>query len=101
MNKQQRWETVKIHELCFCCLEEGHKVVECSWGSICNIDGCLKKHNRMLHNANQEGEFDQNLAHQSKISLIEGEENRIHHLWQQNVKSWGVFHSLWKMGVKV
>ena len=29
MSKQQRCETGKIHELCFCCLEEGHKVVEC------------------------------------------------------------------------
>ena len=33
INKQQRWETVKIHELCFCCLEEDPKVEECSWGS--------------------------------------------------------------------
>ena len=30
MSKQQRWETVKTHEFCFCCLEEGHKVIECS-----------------------------------------------------------------------
>ena len=28
LNKQQRWETVKNHELCFSCLEEGHKVAE-------------------------------------------------------------------------
>ena len=34
MNKQQRWETVKIHELCFCCLEEGYKGVECSWSQL-------------------------------------------------------------------
>ena len=63
-NKQQRWETVKVHKLCFCCLEEGHKVVECSWRSACNIDECLKKHNRMLHNANQEDELKQNSAQQ-------------------------------------
>ena len=30
MSKQQRWETEKIHELCFCCLDEGHKVAKCS-----------------------------------------------------------------------
>ena len=30
INQQQRWETVKNHELSFCCLEEGHKVVEYS-----------------------------------------------------------------------
>ena len=57
MNKQQRWETVKIHKLSFCCLE-GHKVAKCSWGSACNIDGCLKKRNRILHSANQEDELE-------------------------------------------
>ena len=76
MSKQQRWETVKIHELCFCCLEEGHNVVECRWGSTCNIDGCLKKHNRMLQSANHEDESEQNPARQSKISLMEGEEQQ-------------------------
>ena len=76
MSKQQRWETVKIYELCFCCLEDGHKVVECRWGSTCNIDGCLKKHNRMLHSANQKDELEQNPVVQSKISLMEGEEQR-------------------------
>ena len=30
MNNQQRWETVKIHEFCFRCFEEGHKVAKCS-----------------------------------------------------------------------
>ena len=74
MNKQQRWETVKIDKLCFCCLEEGHKVSKCNWGSACNIDGCLKKRNRMLQSANQEDELEQNSAQQSKISLMEGEE---------------------------
>ena len=76
MSKQQRWEMVKIQELCFCCLEEGHKDVECSWGSTCNILGCLKKHNRMLHSANQEDELEHNPVRQSKISLMEGEEQQ-------------------------
>ena len=69
MNKQQRNGS-------FCCLEEGHKVAKCSWGSACNIDGCLKKCNRMLHSANQEDELEQNSAQQSKISLKEGEEQQ-------------------------
>ena len=86
MNKQQRWETVKTHELCFCCLEESHKVAECSCRSTCNINECLKKHNRMLHNASQDDELDWNLAHQSKISLMEREKQQ-NHLWQQDVKS--------------
>ena len=40
MSKQQRWDTAKTHKLCFCCLEEGHKVVERSGGSTFNIDCC-------------------------------------------------------------
>ena len=76
MSKQQNWEAIKIHELCFYCLEEGHKVVECSWGSTCNIDVCLKKHNSMLHSANQEDELEQNPVSQSKMSLMEEEEQQ-------------------------
>ena len=76
LSKKQRWKTVKIHELCFCCLAEGHKVVECSWGSTCNIFGCLKKHSRMLHSADQEDELEHNPTCQSKISLMEGEEQQ-------------------------
>ena len=76
MSKQQRWVTVKIHEFCFCCLEEGYKVVECRWGSNCNIEGCLKTHNRMFHSASQEDELEQNSVRQSKISLMEGEEQQ-------------------------
>ena len=76
MSKKQRWKTVKIHEFCFCCLAEGHKVVECSWGSTCNIFGCLKKHSRMLHSADQEDELEHNPTCQSKISLMEGEEQQ-------------------------
>ena len=40
----------------------------------------------MLHNANQDDELDRNLAHQSKISLMEREKQQ-NHLWQQDVKS--------------
>ena len=89
MSKQQRWETVKIHELCFCCLEEDHKVVKCRWRSTCNIDGCLKKHNRMLDSANHEDELQQNPVPISKTSLMEGEE-------QQNTSFMGTEYQ--KMG---
>ena len=34
----------KNSRIVLCCLEEGHKVVESSQGSTCNIDKCLKKH---------------------------------------------------------
>ena len=76
INKQERWETVKIHELCFCCLEEGRKVPKCSWRSACNINACLKRHNRMLHSVNQEDELEQNSLQQSRKSLMEGEEQQ-------------------------
>ena len=60
MSKQQRWENVKIRELCFCCLEERQKVPECRWGSTCNIDGCLIKRNKMLRSANWQDVLEQN-----------------------------------------
>ena len=106
INKRQRWETVEILQLCFCCLEEGHKVAECSWVSPCNIDKCLKMHNRMLHSANQEDELEQDSGQQSKISLMEGEEQQNTSYMATECQYWGVFHCgqcqiLWKMGVKV
>ena len=64
MNKQQKWKTVKIHELCFRYLEEGHKVAKCGWGLVCNINKYLKKHNIMLHIANQEDKIEQNSVQQ-------------------------------------
>ena len=60
-----------------CCLQEGHKVVGCGWESTCNIDGSLKNYSRMLHGANEEDDLEQNSGHQSKLSLIKGEENQI------------------------
>ena len=74
-SKQQTWETVKTPELCFCCFE-GHKVAKCSWGSTFDIDGYLKKNNRMSHSANQEDKLEQNPACQSQISLMEREEQQ-------------------------
>ena len=82
------WETVKTHELCFCCLKEGHKVIECSWEPACNIEGSLKKRNRMLHSANQEDFLQQNQVRQSKISLMEGEEHQNTECLKQKVKKW-------------
>ena len=43
-------------------------------GATCIKDGCLKKNNRMLHSANQEYESEQNPAFQTKISLMEWDE---------------------------
>ena len=52
----------------------------------------------MLHSANQEYELEQNSLCQSKLLSWDGRNNRIH-LWQQNVKSWDVFHFGSKAGM--
>ena len=68
MNKQQRWinncKNLRVVFLLF-----GRKSQSCRMqlGSTYNIDGCLKKHNRMLHSPNQEDELEQKQAQNSVV----------------------------------
>ena len=71
MKNLERWDAVKSNDLCFCCLEEGHRIAECKWGNVCNIDGCTRKHNRMLHSSEQDLLIQ--IANESKESDMEGE----------------------------
>ena len=43
-----RYKRVKESKLCFLCLRAGHAVKDCKMKE-CGIDGCKKRHNRMLH----------------------------------------------------
>lgn len=44
----QRKEAVKKNRHCYCCLQPGHFVRECS-ASGCSISGCKRRHHVMLH----------------------------------------------------
>lgn len=49
MSVPNRWNEVKKLRLCFSCLGFGHSSRNCRRRKECPIDGCLKKHNKFLH----------------------------------------------------
>ena len=44
----ERYESLKKLKLCFCCLNP-HLIKDCKSERVCGINGCTKKHNRLLH----------------------------------------------------
>ena len=54
LNETQRWEIAKENHLCFSCLGRRHSTRECRSSQICGIDGCRHRHNRLLHEREQE-----------------------------------------------
>ena len=44
-----RWIEVKKLRLCFSCLCGGHSSRNCRFRKPCPVDGCLRKHNKLLH----------------------------------------------------
>ena len=47
-NANERYETLKKLKLCFCCLNS-HMIKDCNSERVCGVNGCTKKHNRILH----------------------------------------------------
>ena len=47
-NANERYETLKKLKLCFCCLNS-HMIKDCKSERVCGVNGCTKKHNRMLN----------------------------------------------------
>ena len=52
MNVTDRYAAVRKERLCYCCLGKGHAIKDCKVHP-CGINGCTKKHNRLLHSENQ------------------------------------------------
>jgi hypothetical protein len=46
----ERDQIVRELGICFACLRSDHRFNECTRKSECNIDGCKRMHNRLLHN---------------------------------------------------
>ena len=44
----ERYETLKKLKVCFCCLNS-HLIKDCKSERVCGVNGCTKKHNRLLH----------------------------------------------------
>ena len=53
----ERYETLKKLKLCFCCLNT-HLIKDCKSERVCGVNGCTKKHNRLLHSDVQKTEKD-------------------------------------------
>ena len=52
MNVTDRYAAVRKERLCYGCLGKGHEIKDCKVHP-CGINGCTKKHNRLLHSENQ------------------------------------------------
>jgi hypothetical protein len=48
MDVRQRWDAASKYKLCFSCLRN-HSSYDCKDKKICNMNGCIKKHHRLLH----------------------------------------------------
>ncbi|XP_075147406.1 uncharacterized protein LOC142221535 [Haematobia irritans] len=49
MSINERWNHIKQHKICFCCLKSGHQVKQCYTKRRCGVNGCPKPHNHLLH----------------------------------------------------
>ena len=47
-----RYAAVRRQRLCYGCLGKGHSIKDCKV-NVCAINGCIKKHNRLLHSEKQ------------------------------------------------
>ena len=52
MSVNDRHAAVRKQRLCYGCLGKGHAIKDCKVNA-CGINGCTKKHNRLLHSENQ------------------------------------------------
>ena len=57
-----RLESIKLHKLCFSCINGKHSMINCSVARQWGIDGCSKKHNRLLHSKITRGQTNQKKA---------------------------------------
>ena len=52
MSVNDRYVAVRKERLCYECLGKGHAIKDCKVHP-CGINGCTKRHNRLLHSENQ------------------------------------------------
>ncbi|XP_036325128.1 uncharacterized protein LOC118738311 [Rhagoletis pomonella] len=73
-NVDERWEYVKRNRLCFSCLRSGHSSRECRSKASCMIDGCHRKHNKLLHESNKNASRPTSERYEQQKNTITGRE---------------------------
>ena len=53
----ERYETLKKYNFCFCCLNL-HLMKDCKSDRVCGVNGCTKKHTKLLHSDTPKTEKD-------------------------------------------
>ncbi|XP_020910368.2 uncharacterized protein LOC110248201 [Exaiptasia diaphana] len=46
---KDRWSTAKKLGVCYRCLSDGHLGTKCPRSRVCNLNGCMDSHHRLLH----------------------------------------------------
>ncbi|CAG7729173.1 unnamed protein product [Allacma fusca] len=44
-----RWKLVTEHKLCFNCINKGHQIINCPKKTKCEVNGCQRRHHKLLH----------------------------------------------------
>ena len=60
----ERYETAKRLKLCFCCLDGSYPIKDCKSTRTCGVNGCTKKHNRLLHSESRKPRRSQKMTKQ-------------------------------------
>ncbi|CAH8491742.1 unnamed protein product [Schistosoma mattheei] len=50
VSHNEKLELLKKFKLCFNCLKPNHRATDCRQPVLCEIDGCKRRHHRILHN---------------------------------------------------
>ena len=53
MTVPKRWESARLHRLCFRCLSAFHIGRRCPSSQLCKVDNCQQNHHRLLHRVNR------------------------------------------------
>ena len=69
MNVEERGQKAKELKLCFKCLSDAHQIKNCS-GRLCDVNGCGKSHQRLLHRSYKNVEQKQNSESVDEVANV-------------------------------
>jgi hypothetical protein len=76
---EDRWKSVRKHNLCYSCLRPGHPTFECRKKQKCPEEGCKYTHHHLLHkNAARPVNKTAELSDEEDTSPANGKVNKVH-----------------------